>query len=159
MATRVDTTPERLAALEAAAHLVLDFVSAARAAGGGEAPPATDEQIEAMLGRHHQSELRTIQSSVASQYGLDVGRILSTDRRPECVRPRHVAMYLCRRLTACTYAELARSFRRDHSSVVTAVDGIERDPARRGEADRVGAIVRAGLQRRGGGTVLDAVCG
>lgn len=42
------------------------------------------------------------------------------------VRPRHVAMMLCKSLTQCSYPEIGAKFERDHTTVLTAVRNMAR---------------------------------
>lgn len=46
-------------------------------------------------------------------------------RKRELVRPRQVAMYLCRKYTALSYPHIARIFKVDHSTVIANVRKIE----------------------------------
>lgn len=84
--------------------------------------------------------LAAIQRATAEHYGVSLARIVAPDGRGSrdamFVRPRHVAMYLCRQLVsvpgrrpnrrfAITFSDIGRAFgHRDHSSVIHAVDAI-----------------------------------
>jgi len=67
-----------------------------------------------------------IQWAVADYFGVTHMDMLS-DRRPsEVVIPRHVAMWLVRRLTTLSLPVIARAFRRgDHTTVMHACSKIE----------------------------------
>lgn len=67
--------------------------------------------------------IRTIQEVVGRHYGVDILDMLS-GRRAETVRPRHVAMYLAKRLTTKSYPQIGIAFNRDHTSVLHAVKRI-----------------------------------
>lgn len=58
-------------------------------------------------------------------FGVPVVQILGDARRAELVRPRHIAMHLCCRLTAHSTKRIGRFFNRHHSSVIHARDVIE----------------------------------
>ncbi len=59
---------------------------------------------------------------------FQIGRLdmLSDRRSTDMVLPRHLAIYLCRTLTFRSLNEIARLFRRDHTTVMHAVDHIQR---------------------------------
>lgn len=53
--------------------------------------------------------------------------VLSGPRRNAgCVRPRHSAMYRCRRELGMSYPAIGRVFHRDHTTVMHAVEKIKR---------------------------------
>lgn len=62
-----------------------------------------------------------IQKSVATYFGIKVSEIVSKRRTKNLSFPRHIAMYLCRKHTTCSYPEIGEQFGgRDHSSVIHA---------------------------------------
>lgn len=64
---------------------------------------------------------------VANHYGVEVDDILSVRRTGNIIFPRHVAMYLSRKLTPCSLPEIGRRFGgRDHTTVLHAISHIER---------------------------------
>lgn len=66
--------------------------------------------------------MRRIQRVVAAQYKVSVNDILSARRSAEVVRPRQIAMYLCKTLTTRSLPEIGRRFGgRDHTTVLHAV--------------------------------------
>jgi chromosomal replication initiator protein len=62
----------------------------------------------------------------ARTYGVSLEELRGPSRRRRVVRPRQVAMYLARQCTNATLKEIGRFFKRDHSSVVYAVEAMER---------------------------------
>lgn len=62
--------------------------------------------------------------TVAARYRLRPEEVTSKRRVARQVRPRHVAMYLARELTTASYPEIARHFRCDHTTVLSAVKRI-----------------------------------
>ena len=66
-----------------------------------------------------------IQDAVCTVTGLSQQELLSSSRAVPITRARHLAMYLTRELTALSLAEIARSFDRDHSTVLHAVRRVE----------------------------------
>lgn len=62
-----------------------------------------------------------IKKAVATHFGLKVADIISKRRTKNLSFPRHIAMYLCRKHTTCSYPEIGAHFGgRDHSSVIHA---------------------------------------
>ena len=66
-----------------------------------------------------------IQRRVAAHFSFISYDLISPCRSRALVAARHVAMYLARRHTDRSYPEIGRRFGRDHSSVISAVRGIE----------------------------------
>jgi len=70
--------------------------------------------------------LEEIIDLVARAYSLDADMLRSRSRRRRITRPRQLAMYLCRRYTDASLAEIGRALQRDHTSVLYAIDVVER---------------------------------
>lgn len=70
--------------------------------------------------------VKNIQQVVADHYKVDVKDILAHRRTSDIVLPRHVAMYLTKKLTHRSLPEIGRLFgRRDHTTVLFAIRKIE----------------------------------
>ena len=68
-----------------------------------------------------------IQHAVCERYGVGIADLLSDRRGQGIARPRHAAMWLCKRLTKHTVCMIGRRFGyRDHSSVYHAIRLTER---------------------------------
>lgn len=84
----------------------------------------------------HAPSLRQIAVVAAKYFGLSLVELKSPKRRRPLVRGRGVAMYLARKLTGKSYAEIGRYFGgRDHTTVLhgcrTTENLLARDPAMR----------------------------
>lgn len=67
-----------------------------------------------------------IQRAVARKFGLTKAELLSERRDRMIVRPRQIAMYLCKRMTKRSLPEIGRRFGgMDHTTVIHAVRKIE----------------------------------
>jgi chromosomal replication initiator protein len=67
-----------------------------------------------------------IVKAVARHYGLKVSEIKSRTNAKQIAFPRHVAMYLCRRLTSMSLPEIGKQFNnKHHSTVKYSIDKIE----------------------------------
>ena len=79
--------------------------------------------------------------------GVTIEDLRSPTRRRRVVRPRQLAMFLCRRFTDATLSDIGRAFGRDHSSVVYALDRVEQrtveQPQLRYELEALAAKVSA----------------
>lgn len=66
----------------------------------------------------------------AERFNVRTSAILGTARHARVVQARHAAMYLARRLTDRSLPEIGRRFgNRHHTTVMSAVDSIERQIA------------------------------
>ncbi len=66
-----------------------------------------------------------IQRVVVEYFKISQKDLISARRAREVVRPRHVAMYLCKQLTTRSFLEIGRKFGgRDHSTVYHAVNRV-----------------------------------
>ncbi len=92
--------------------------------------PITGELVREALatvsvpGRRH--TLGDILELVARTYSLSVQELRSRSRKRHVARPRQLAMYLCRRYTDASLKEIGRALERDHTSVLYAIDAVER---------------------------------
>lgn len=72
------------------------------------------------------ASIRKIQLDVARHFGVELTELLGRYKTPAMMLPRHVAMYLCRKLTTKTRQEIGQSFGgRDHSSVLNSCRRIQ----------------------------------
>jgi chromosomal replication initiator protein len=94
--------------------------------------------------RAHEKKLTIdeIQRKVAEHYRLKLPDLLSARRAREVARPRQVAMYLAKKLTARSLPEIGRRFGgRDHTTVMHAVKRIEELRAQDRELDNDVALL------------------
>lgn len=74
------------------------------------------------------NSINGIQSVVAEYFKINVEDLKSKKRNSKVVKPRHVAMYLCRMETDENLAKIGLEFGgRDHSTVVAAVEKVKAD--------------------------------
>ena len=75
---------------------------------------------------------------VARHYGLKVSEIKSKGNMKQIVHPRQVAMYMLKHMTDLSYPEIGKQFNdKHHSTVMYAVEKVERDRAGDPELDKV----------------------
>jgi hypothetical protein len=74
------------------------------------------------------NDVRAIQEAVADHFGVTWMELMSKRRDSKLVKPRYVALYLCRRLTQHSLPQIARCFLRDHTTVLYAMKRMEGRP-------------------------------
>jgi chromosomal replication initiator protein len=85
----------------------------------------------------NRSSAAEIVKTVARHYGLKVTEIKSRNNSKQIAFPRHVAMYLCKKLTELSYPEIGKQFNnKHHSTVMYAVDKVEQLRATDDDLDR-----------------------
>ncbi len=96
--------------------------------------------------------LDEIMAETARAYGVEKESLRARSRKQSLVRPRQIAMYLARRYTDASLAEIGRSFSRDHTSVMYAIEVVERriveKPQLRYELEALAQRVSGGPPRR-----------
>lgn len=70
------------------------------------------------------STINAIISTVCEFYQIQEGAIYGPARTGRAVLARHVAMYLCRRLTIKSLNEIGAHFNRDHGTICHAVNSV-----------------------------------
>ena len=84
------------------------------------------------------NDIASIQKAVADHYGLTVEVLKGKKRSANIVYPRMVAMYLCRMLTDQSFPRIGLEFGgRDHSTVIHAVNTIEKDLKTNGQLKEI----------------------
>ncbi|MDX6584087.1 MAG: chromosomal replication initiator protein [Solirubrobacterales bacterium] len=116
------SVPNNLRLLEGAMTRVM-------ALGSLLSEPITPPLVRRALGRGDGAPVPTaepptlsaIQDAVCAVTGVTREELLSSRRTPRVAHARQLAMYLARELTPLTLAEIARSFDRDHTTVLHAI--------------------------------------
>ena len=114
---------------------MLRVVGAASASGVPVTVKFAGELLHAMLEDESSAKsvsMETIISKVAEHFDLRINDILSNRRPRNIAEPRMVAMYLCRKLTNCSYPEIGAAFGKNHATVLNAM---ERVPQLCGESE------------------------
>ena len=88
-------------------------------------PGATATSSGSAPGSTEPPSIPAIQDAVCAVLGLSRDELLSPSRSARVTRARHLAMYLARDLSGQSLAQIARAFRRDHSTVLHAVRRVD----------------------------------
>lgn len=110
-------------------------------------PPIANE----LLAAAHEDEdsvllpvvsIREIQRAVCREFGITLNELLSHTRTQNLMLPRHIAVYLCRKLTRLSLPVIADRFNgRDHTTAMNSVKKINRLLLRKPElAQRIQSI-------------------
>jgi chromosomal replication initiator protein len=71
--------------------------------------------------------VEAIQQLTCQVYKLTLNELTGPSRKKGLVRTRNLAIYLCRHYTPKTLKDLARAFRRTHSTVLHALESVEQE--------------------------------
>lgn len=83
------------------------------------------EVTERMLDRLPKLTIEHIQQVVCGAFQISMDDLKSSKRRKELATARKIGMYLCRRYTRESLESIGNSFKRSHSSVLYAINGLD----------------------------------
>lgn len=139
-----DHIVDRLAVqLQGSVREIEGLVSRLRAAGNHQSLPLEESVVETMLtpylSRRGPIDLDVIIDTVAWMHGLSRDELLSRDRSRRVAWPRHIAAYLCRKLTPASLPEIGKALGdRNHTSILRAVRSVaERQSGDTGFAEKL----------------------
>ena len=125
-----DHVIDRLAVqLQGSVREIEGLVSRLRAASSHQSLPLDDGVVETMitpyLSRRGPIDLDVVIDTVAWVHGLTRDELLSRDRSRRVAWPRHIAAYMCRKLTAASLPEIGHALGgRNHTSILRAVRSV-----------------------------------
>jgi len=125
-----DHVVERLAVqLQGSVREIEGLVSRLRAASSQQSTLLEEDTVETMitpyLSRRGPIELNAIIDTVAWVHGLTRDELLSRDRSRRVAWPRHIAAYMCRKLTPASLPEIGDALGgRNHTSILRAVRSV-----------------------------------
>src|SRR5690348_2262095 len=90
--------------------------------------------------------LHLIQHIVARHYGLTREDLISQPRLRRLAYPRMVAMTLCREMTQATFERIARAFRRDHTTIISAIRRCAKEPELTETLEKLRPIIQIALE-------------
>ncbi len=90
--------------------------------------PIVKKRLEALIRDEEASALTPEKFMVmtAEHFGITKENILSKAQSRDCVIPRQIAMYLCRKQLKIPFIQLGDLFHRDHSTVMSGVKNIQK---------------------------------
>jgi chromosomal replication initiator protein len=82
-----------------------------------------------------------IKKGVCEQFGISTKDIESISRKHEFVRPRQIAIFLCRRHTDQPIQAIGKSFNRYHATVIHSINSVEKELKLKGEMYKIIEII------------------
>jgi len=79
------------------------------------------EVVTSVVGSEKVLTIEMISELIARQFRVSVAEMKSRSRKRALAFPRQVAMYLCRKYTDDSLADIGRAFNRDHSTVLHSI--------------------------------------
>lgn len=96
----------------------------ARLLGGHVDLDLIREVVAAIVGENQMLSSATIGELVSGQFKVSVEDLRSRSRKRAIAFPRQVAMYLARKYTEESLADIGKAFNRDHSTVLHAIKSV-----------------------------------
>jgi len=90
------------------------------------------EVTQTMLDRLPKITVDHIQQVICSSFQLTSNELLSSSRKKEIAAARKIGMYLSRQYTTESLVSIGKSFKRSHSSVLYAVNGLQKEMKEQG---------------------------
>lgn len=82
-------------------------------------------------------------AAVAEEYGVSTSDILSKKKTENITNARHAAIYLVKRMTGSTLKSIGETFKRDHSTVLSACNKVEINiKTKKGAEDDINRLMR-----------------
>lgn len=89
------------------------------------------EVLRDIVGTQAKLDGETIRSFVGTQFKVSVDQLKSKSRKRSIAYPRQIGMYMTRKFTDQSLADIGELYKRDHSTVLHAIKVINREMARK----------------------------
>ena len=95
-------------------------------------PDITLSDVKSLLENHFSAgalkkiTVEAVQHEVEQYYQVSHADLIGTKRSRNIAYARHVAIYLCRQLIDIPYNDIGKRFNRDHSTIMSSVEKIEK---------------------------------
>ena len=106
------------------------------------------EVLSEVIGSRSNLDGETIQSFIGNQFNISVEELKSRTRKRSVTFPRQMGMYLTRKHTDISLADIGSLYNRDHSTVLHAIRVITRDISRTSSVKEQVEILDNKLQNR-----------
>ncbi|MDL2322038.1 chromosomal replication initiator protein DnaA [Desulfosarcina sp. OttesenSCG-928-B08] len=91
--------------------------------------------------------LDSIKQLVCKYYAVSMADLVSSSRRQKVVRPRQMAMYLCRQYTDHSLQTIGKSFNRYHATALHAMKAVEKEIRENGPFQKQAAFLSERLEK------------
>lgn len=106
------------------------------------------EVLNDVIGSSSSLDGKAIQNFIGSQFNIKVEELKSRTRKRSVTFPRQIAMYLTRKYTETSLADIGSLYNRDHSTVLHAIRVVTRDMSRNSSANEQIMLLCSKLENR-----------
>jgi chromosomal replication initiator protein len=106
------------------------------------------EVLSDVIGAPSSLDGKAIQNFIGSQFNINIDELKSRTRKRSIAFPRQIAMYLTRKYTEISLADIGSLYNRDHSTVLHAIRVVTRDMSRNSSTNEQIALLCRKLQNR-----------
>jgi chromosomal replication initiator protein len=106
------------------------------------------EVLSDVIGAPSSLDGKAIQNFIGSQFNINIEELISRTRKRSIAFPRQIAMYLTRKYTEISLADIGSLYNRDHSTVLHAIRVVTRDMSRNSSTNEQIALLCRKLQNR-----------
>ena len=106
------------------------------------------EVLQEIIGSQSNLNGEAIRNFIGNQFNIRVEELKSRSRKRSVAFPRQVGMYLTRKFTDISLAEIGDLYNRDHSTVLHAIRVVTRDMTRNSSTKEQIEILSNKLQNR-----------
>ncbi|MFH1075297.1 MAG: chromosomal replication initiator protein DnaA [Pseudomonadota bacterium] len=92
--------------------------------------------------------LEEVQGLICKFYKISLDDLISKSRKQAVTRPRHIAMYLCRKFTSLPLEAIGKAFNRYHATTLHAISNIENIIKRKGPVASEIAFLTEKLEKK-----------
>ena len=92
--------------------------------------------------------IEVIKRIVCEEFGISIKDIESVSRKQSFVRPRQIAIFLCRRHTDQPIQAIGKSFNRYHATVIHSINTVEKELKLKGEVYKQIEIIEKKMNLR-----------
>ena len=106
------------------------------------------EVLSEVIGAPSRLDGETIRNFIGCQYKISLDELKSRSRKRSVAFPRQIAMYLTRKYTDISLADIGNLYNRDHSTVLHAIRVVTRDMSQNSSVKEQVAILSNKLRNR-----------
>jgi len=110
--------------------------------------PLAESVVKNIVTTQKKITIQTIKKTVCDEFGISVKDIESISRKQSFVRPRQIAIFLCRRHTDHSIQMIGRGFNRYHATVIHSINAVEKEIKLKGEMSKQIEIIEKKLNLR-----------
>ncbi|MFO8113126.1 MAG: chromosomal replication initiator protein DnaA [Desulfosalsimonadaceae bacterium] len=105
-----------------------------------------EDVVRNIIAQRKSITIDAITRLVGREYGVSVKDVVSRSRKQSIVRPRQIAIFLSRRHTSNSLAQIGKKFNRMHGTVIHAINSVEKEMKLKGEVYQQVGIIEKKLE-------------